>query len=99
MTDLRAVAKRIVLKVNSDGWEDELQEVIESLLREVVEEGNMEIVRLRSALNELNTDIVELRKEARSEALEQAAQIACDTKIWDGGVVCAQIRALKGEGK
>lgn len=29
-----------------------------------------------------------------ADAREKAAKVACDSKIWDGGIVCAQIRAL-----
>jgi len=43
---------------------------------------------------------IELSNRSYRKGIEEAAKVACDTKIWDGGVVCAQIRALLlSEGK
>jgi len=49
---------------------------------------------------EFTSGLYQHAKDEYRRGIEEAAKVACDTKIWDGGVVCAQIRALlPSEGK
>lgn len=84
-------AREIAGKIHWDDPNDlEIIDIIAAALRDIVEEAHQEW------LTDQCLDDVAKRAYAQgfSDCRERAAKIACDTKIWDGGIVCAQIRAF-----